>query len=35
MLVNNFAYEARSIHYNKKKKKRYLWNCIKKRFKRT
>ena len=26
----NFAYEARSIHYdNKKKKKRYLWYCIK------
>ena len=28
---NNFAYEARSIHYNEKKqKKEYIWNCIKK-----
>ena len=25
---DNFAYEARSIHYNKKKKKRYLWQSI-------
>ncbi len=25
----NFTYEARSIHYgNKKKKKRYLWQCF-------
>ncbi len=32
---DNFAYEARSIHYNGKKKiKRYLWKCIKGRFKR-
>ena len=29
----NFAYEARSIHYMKKKRKRYLWDSIKKRFK--
>ena len=29
---DNFAYEARSIHYNNKKKnKRYLWHCIKRR----
>ena len=29
---DNFAYEARSIHYNgKKKTKRYLWFCIKTR----
>ena len=28
----DFAYEARSIHYNdKKKNKRYIWHCIKKR----
>ena len=28
----NFAYEARSIHYDKKKKnQRYLWHCIKRR----
>ena len=33
---DNFAYEARTIHYNKKKKgKRYLWHCIKTRFKGT
>ena len=32
---DNFAYEARSIHYNGKKKiEGYLWNCIKRRFKR-
>ena len=32
---NNFTYEARSIHYNKKKKrKRNLWNCIKRRSER-
>ena len=32
---DNFAYEARSIHYNGKKKiKKYLWKCIKGRFKR-
>ncbi len=31
----NFAYEARSIHYNnKKKKQRNIWDCIKRRFKR-
>lgn len=28
----NFAFEARSIHYNSKKKKsRHLWNCLKTR----
>ena len=31
----NFAYEARSIHYNNKKKEGYLWYCIEKRLKRT
>ena len=32
---NDFAYEARSIHYNEKKKeKRYLWYTNKKRLKR-
>ena len=25
---DNFVYEARSIHYNEKKGKRYLWNSI-------
>ena len=30
----NFAYEARSIHYNKKRKK-YLWNSIRKRYERV
>ena len=33
---DNFVYEARSIHYDKKKKrKRYLRDSIEKRFKRT
>ena len=32
----DFAYEARSIHYdNKKKNQRYFWYCNKKRNKRT
>ena len=30
---NNFAYEARSIHYNEKRK-RYLWHGLKTRFER-
>ena len=24
----NFAFEARSIHYDKKKKQRDIWNCV-------
>ena len=28
----NFSQKVRSIHYNDSKKKRNLWNCIKKRF---
>ncbi len=33
---DNFAYEARSIHYNTKKKNEgYLWKCIKGRSKRV
>ena len=28
MWATNFAYEARILHYNKKKsRKRYLWRC--------